>query len=219
MDPRNIKAPCMENGICTKRYPKDFMEMITIDQNEYPIYRRCNQDQFYMIGSHKVNNRDILPYNPCISKMFNYHSNIEVYARMRCVKYIHKYIYKGPDRTTMVLEWVDEIQQYLDARYIEPIEATWRLLSNSMHEEFPLVVQLAIHLPGMHKVVYDPNESVDRITSRATQQVLTLIGFFNYCAANPSTRVLYTYLEFSNYFVWNSKTCVWTPRKKGVCYW
>ena len=123
---RNIKAPCMENGKCTKNYPKDFVEATTMDQNRYPIYRRRDRDQFYMMGRHKVDNTDVVPYNPYLSRMFNCHINIEVCAGIRFVKYIRKYIYKGHDRTTMVLEGVDEIQQYLDARYIGPVEAAWR---------------------------------------------------------------------------------------------
>ena len=42
---------------------------------------------------------------------------------MRAVKYIHKYIYKGNDRTTVELGQNDEITQYLYGRYIGPSEA------------------------------------------------------------------------------------------------
>ena len=70
----------------------------------------------------EVDNRDIVPYNAYLSKLFNCHINVEVCARTRCVKYIHKYIYKGYDRTTMVLGMINETQQYLDARYIGPPE-------------------------------------------------------------------------------------------------
>ena len=145
---QNIKAPCIGNEKCTKSYPKDFVEATTMDQNGYPIYRRT------------------IPIFPEYST-----ATLMSSAGIRCVKYIHKYIYKGHDRTTMVLGGVNEIQQYLDARYIGLVEPAWRFFGNSIHEEFPPVVRLALHLPGMHKVVYDPNESVDRIASRAAQQV------------------------------------------------
>ncbi|KAG5562228.1 hypothetical protein RHGRI_005084 [Rhododendron griersonianum] len=59
--------------------------------------------------------------------------------RMRCVKYIHKYIYKDNDRATMMLGLIDEIKEYLDAMYIGPIEAAWWLFGHSMHEEIPIV--------------------------------------------------------------------------------
>ena len=113
-----------------------------------------------------------------------------------------KYIYKGHDRTKMVLGGVDEIKQYLDARYIGPSETAWRIFSHSLHAEVPLVVRLAIHLPGMHRVVFNPADSMDLIVSRAEHQSSTLTVFFACCASNPAARA-FTYQEFPQYFVWN----------------
>ena len=208
-------APCMENGKCTKHYRKAFAETTTMDEHGYPIYRRRNNGKSYKVKGHDVDNRDVVPYNPYLSRMFNCHINVEVCAGIRCVKYIHKYIYKGHDRTTMILGGMDEIQQYLDGRYIGPVEAAWRLFGFSMHEEFPNVVRLALHLPGMHQVTFDPTESAEQIAARAERQSSTLIGFFNYCASNEDA-CRYTYLEFPQYFVWSKTLRVWTPR---VRYW
>ena len=172
------------------------------------------RSQSYTMGRHNVDNRDVVPYNPHLSRLFNCHINVEVCAGMRCVKYIHKYIYKGHDRTTMVLGGIDEIQQYLDGTYISPVEAAWRLFGFSMHEEFPAVIRLALHLPGMHQVVFDPTESVDNITARANRQLSTLTGFFSYCQDNEWARA-YTYQEFPSVAVWHKTKCTWTPRKMG----
>ena len=82
----------------------------------------------------------------------------EVCASVRAVKYIHKYIYKGNDRTTVHIDGEDnEISQYLQGRYIGPSEAVWRLFEYPVHEEFPPVIQLAVHLPGQQPVYFDPN--------------------------------------------------------------
>ncbi|XP_052189897.1 uncharacterized protein LOC127799715 [Diospyros lotus] len=153
---RNPQAPCMENGRCTKRYPRVFMETTTMDQDGYPIYRCRNNGQVHTVRGQEVDNRDVVPYNAYLSKLFNCHINVEVCAGMRCVKYIHKYIYKGYDRTTMVLGMINEIQQYLDARYIGPPEAAWRIFGHPLHAEMPTAVRLALHLPGMHRVVFNP---------------------------------------------------------------
>ncbi|GFS32967.1 hypothetical protein Acr_00g0025630 [Actinidia rufa] len=158
---RNPNAPCLDNnGRCTKRYPRAFAEGTTMDQDGYPIYRRRNDGRVYTVMGQDVDNRDVVPYNAYLSKMFNCHINVEVCAGMRCVKYIHKYIYKGHDRTTMVLGGVDEIQQYIDSRYIGAPEAARRILGHNLHEEFPTVVRLALHLPGMHHVIFDETESM-----------------------------------------------------------
>ncbi|CAG8821027.1 9728_t:CDS:2, partial [Cetraspora pellucida] len=47
------------------------------------------------------------------------------------------------------------------------LEAAWRLFGMHLHEEVPNVVRLALHLPGMHQVVYDPNDEAAIILSRA----------------------------------------------------
>ena len=40
-------------------------------------------------------NRYVVPYNPYLSRKFRSYINVEVYTSVKCVKYIHKYIYKG----------------------------------------------------------------------------------------------------------------------------
>ncbi len=47
----------------------------------------------------------------------NCHINVEVCVSVKAIKYIHKYIYKGNDRTTLEVQDHDEIKEFLDARY------------------------------------------------------------------------------------------------------
>ncbi|KAG5565923.1 hypothetical protein RHGRI_001745 [Rhododendron griersonianum] len=211
---QNPHAACMEKGKCTKRYPRDFVETTTMDKNGYPIYRRCDDGKVYIVRGHEVDNRDVVPYNPHLSKMFSCHINVEVCAGMRCVKYIHKYIYKGYNRTTMVLGSANEIKQYLDGRYIGPPEAAWHIFGHHMHEEVPTVTRLALHLPGMHRVNFNPRESLEDIIARVAVEKSNLTRFFAWYAANPNSTP-YTYQEFPQYFVWNKTNNVWTPRKFG----
>ncbi|KAG5529311.1 hypothetical protein RHGRI_029871 [Rhododendron griersonianum] len=211
---RNPKAVCMENGKCTKRYPRDFAESTTMDENSYPIYRRRHDNKVYIVRGHEVDNRDVVPHNPHLSRLFNCHINVEVCAGMRCVKYIHKYIYKGHDRATIVLGAANEIQQYLDARYIGPPEAAWRIFGHHLHEEVPTVTRLALHLPEMHRCVFNPTESLDDIRSRARQERSTLTGFFEWYTKNENA-IPYTYQEFPQHFVWIKTTKKWKPRERG----
>ncbi|KAF7145290.1 hypothetical protein RHSIM_Rhsim04G0168000 [Rhododendron simsii] len=211
---RNPQAACMENGKCTKKYPKAFLETTTMDQDGYPIYRRRNDGRVYIVGGHPVDNRDVVPYNAYLSRLFNCHINVEVCVGMRCVKYIHKYIYKDNDHATMVLGPIDEIKKYLDARYIGPVEAAWRLFSYSIHEEIPTVVRLTLHLPGKHNSLFNTEESMHDIVARAEQEITTLTGFFAYCQANEDALV-FTYQEFSQHLVWIKSQKRWKPRERG----
>ena len=84
---------------------------------------------------------------------------MKVCCSVRAFKYLYKYVYKGSDRTTVTLETHgnqqnrnqqngqnchegDEILQYLDARYVGPCEAAWRLSMFEMHARMPAISQL-----------------------------------------------------------------------------
>ncbi|XP_058211601.1 uncharacterized protein LOC131323775 [Rhododendron vialii] len=114
----------------------------------------------------------------------------------------------------MVLGLIDEIKEYLDARYIGPVVAAWRLFSHSMHEEIPTVVRFALHLPGKHNSLFNTEESMQDIVARAEQDITTLAGFFAYCQANVDARA-FTYQEFPQHFVWIKSEKRWKPRERG----
>ncbi|PIA35515.1 hypothetical protein AQUCO_03500110v1 [Aquilegia coerulea] len=180
---RNKSSTCMENGFCRSRFPRENADETKMDADGYPLYRRRKTGKVYLIRGQEVDNRDVVPYNPHLSEMFDSHINVEICASVRAVKYIHKYIYKGHDRATMVVGGTtDEIKQYIDARYVGSIEAAWRLLGNKMHKEKPSVTRLSLHLEGMHMVNH------------------------------PEARC-YTYQQFPEFFVWHKDEKMWTPRQ------
>lgn len=53
---------------------------------------------------------------------------------MRCVKYLYKYVTKGPDHMEFITrpdnaalqQPINEIKRYQECRYISPPEAAWR---------------------------------------------------------------------------------------------
>jgi len=64
-------------------------------------------------------------YCPQLLLLFDCHINVEISAGLGTVKYLSKYIYKGPDRVTMEISSriQDEIKAHLDDWFIGPIEA------------------------------------------------------------------------------------------------
>ncbi|PWW78427.1 hypothetical protein C7212DRAFT_144238, partial [Tuber magnatum] len=79
----------------------------------------------------------IVLYNPYLSKWFNCHINTEVCSSIQAIKYIYKYIYKGPDMANIAVG---------DGQYQQIKECCYRLLRLKMHDNNPLIYHLAIHL-------------------------------------------------------------------------
>jgi hypothetical protein len=115
---------CLENGLCKKRFPKDFCPQTRMKEDGYPEYARPDNGRTVQKGADPAaldvfTNRHVVPYSPALLVEFQCHMNLEVCASIKSVKYIHKYIYKGPDRATLEMQGaVDEIKTYLDSRYI-----------------------------------------------------------------------------------------------------
>ena len=97
----NPSSPCMEDGRCTKGYPKPFCEHTSMDAQGFPTYFRPNDGRSYSISDTSVDNRWIVPFCPFLSATFNCHINVECAASLGSLKYLFKYIQKGPDLTSL----------------------------------------------------------------------------------------------------------------------
>jgi len=67
----------------------------------------------------------VVSYCPQLLLLFDCYLNVEISARLGTVKYLSKYIYKGPNRVTMEISGgvQDEIKAYLNGHFIGPTEA------------------------------------------------------------------------------------------------
>lgn len=181
-------ARCMENGKCTKGYPKEFQPYTTMDHNGYPHYCRPEDGIRFLVKGHMLDHRWIVPYCPYLSAKYDCHINVECAFSVGSVKYIHKYIFKGHDCATMEIHArEDEIKQFLEGRYIGPSEAAWRIFHFALHREYPNVVRLQVHLPGQHMVLFNPDEDARTVLQRAAQEKTTLTAFFS---ANANDSIL-----------------------------
>lgn len=148
----NNKSSCMINGHCTKKFPKSFTKETITGKYGYPLYkRRSPEDGGNLIHNHngfnEIDNRSIVPYSPVLSRIFHAHINVELCSSVKSIKYICKYINKGSDLAVFSIQNEnDEITSYQSGRYISTSEAVWRMLSYSVHEHFPPVIHLDMHL-------------------------------------------------------------------------
>lgn len=215
----NPRAPCMENGKCTKGYPKPFQAFTVMDPHGYPHYYRPDDGRAFEVRGHMLDNRWIVPYSPFLCGTFNCHINTECAFSLGTFKYAFKYIQKGSDLATVAItDKNNEILRWKNGHFISPPLAAWRLKQFEIHELVPNVVRLQVHLPGQHMVTFNPNENLETVMQRAATEQTTLTAFF---AANADQGPLgveartYTYQEFPQKFVFKNRIKKWALRQSG----
>ncbi|XP_065832990.1 uncharacterized protein [Oscarella lobularis] len=189
----NRRSPCMKDGQCTKRYPRQFLRETITSLNGYPLYRRQSPDDGGVettIGRFHVDNRWVVPYSPFLSRTFDCHVNVE-YCRSICaLKYLMAYLNKGKDKAVVGLanqHRNDEILRYQIARYISTNEGVWRMLQFPIHDHFPAVEQLQVHLENGQRTLFTVENAPDRA---AEPPATTLTGFFELCSNDDFAKTL-----------------------------
>ncbi len=143
-------------------------------------------------------NRWVVPYNPYLTMWYKCHINVEVCSSITAVKYLYKYVYKGHDRALAVVQPAvasqvasggadgnnapaarDEVQNYLDGRYVSASEACHRLFAFDLHGMHPNVYRLAIHLPNEQTTYFPEGTTVGEAMMRNNSTTLTRWCDFN----------------------------------------
>lgn len=117
-----------------------------------------------------MHNGYVVPYNPGLLRRYQSHINVEWCNQAGSIKYLFKYINKGPDRVTAALEDedVDEIKDYYDCRHISACEAAWRIYAFDIHYRFPPVERLPFQEEGKQSVIFEATESLDFTLEKAS---------------------------------------------------
>nr|XP_045084652.1 uncharacterized protein LOC123494084 [Aegilops tauschii subsp. strangulata] len=164
-----------------------------------------------------LDNRWVVPYNPYLLRMFNCHINVEVCSSIKAVKYLYKYIYKGHDKASFSIDQpdadgnIDDIKRYVDARWITPPEAMWRIFGFPLCANYPLVLQLPLHLPNMHRVAFNAQADLKNVVASENISKSMLTEYFKANQEHPRARNI-LYKDFPGSFTWQKKKKFWKPR-------
>jgi hypothetical protein len=152
------------------------------------------------------------------------------------IKYLHKYLFKRHDQAVAEV-MMNEIEKYIDAHYCGPLEASWKTLAFPMHNEFPNVERLLVHLPStssltllyigqtnslftsdMHVVTFNEDDTLGAIAECGANKITYLTAFFIACMKFPEATADLTYQNFSKNMVWKQKEKRWQPWQRGTAY-
>lgn len=203
----------MVNGSCSKRYPWPLISDMQTGEDGYPHQRRWSPADGGItddINGVEPDNRWVVPCNPVLSRTFLAHINIEFCNSVKSIKYICKYVNKGSDQAAFTVEnKLDEVTRNETGRYISSSEAVWRILCFPIHERFPPVIHLAVHLENGQRVYFTEQNVIECIENPPQT---TLLAFFGLNKVDTFARTLLD-SEVPLYFVWkNNKFC---RRKQG----
>ncbi|XP_076290998.1 uncharacterized protein LOC143214169 [Lasioglossum baleicum] len=216
----NLLSPCMREGRCSKKYPRAFVRETITGDDGYPTYKRRSPAQGGFTATLRYGGRDIIvdnswvvPYSPVLSRTLKAHINVEFCSSVQSIKYICKYVNKGSDQATFgVRNNRDEITTYQSGRYISTSEAVWRILSFHIHERFPPVIRLDIHLESGQRVYFQPENLQERLENPKNT---TLLAFFKVCTKDAFASTL-LYEEVPSYYTFNRQRGEFCRRKQGT---
>ena len=134
---------------------------------------------------------------------------------IRSIKYVLKYVTKGCDQAVFALDKggnVDEIQRFQHARYVGSSEAAWRILDCPLHERFPPVLQLAVHLENDLRLYF--TEATVQERAEAEPLWATLTEYFSLNQSNSFARSLLC-VDLPRFYKWNKARKGRSHRKRG----
>ncbi|KAF5793897.1 putative DNA helicase [Helianthus annuus] len=225
----NPSSPCMHNQKCTKGYPKNYCDETFIRNDGWPCYKRPNNSRTVRVGSQdiRLDNRYVVPYNRDLLVKYGCHINVEWCNQGMLVKYLFTYLNKGPDRATAVLEGPNsrtsfasllrnenEIEEYINCRYISAIEACWKLFSFDMNYRSVAVERLPFHEEGCNRVYFRDDADVADVAQRSTSAFSKFTAWMEANRNHPEGRNL-TYVEYPTHYTWHEKDRQWMPRYGG----
>jgi len=224
------------NQQCMKRFPKDFTSRTHMEpESNYVHYRRRSpHDGGVQCGfgpkSNRchIDNRWVVPYNPALLLIFECHINVEILAETFAgIKYLFDYVTKGGvgdfavynqtlniPRNVRGQQVYDTIRAFRMSRIIGPHHALSRLMSYSMSDIRPAVMDLPIHLEHQQNIIFKPTDTVNQILNRQTYKDSKLMNYFravqqsrptllNRSAIRPAiTASSLKYAEMPLYFTW-----------------
>lgn len=217
-------SPCMKGRRCTKYFPKKHQSSTYIDEDGYPSYKRRDTGVVVSKGGVKLDNRSVVPYNPYLLMRYKAHVNVEYCNKSNAIKYLFKYVNKGPDRSHIKItngssishqeEPIDEIKRYYDCRYLSPSEAAWRIYAFDIHQKFSAVIRLGVHLENQQSINFKENQNLQRVVDYHEMAPTMFLAWFRANQIYEEGREL-TYAEFPSKFVYLADKRRWQPRKQG----
>ncbi|GKC42331.1 hypothetical protein Tco_1060053 [Tanacetum coccineum] len=179
----------MQNRPCNKHFPKNYNERTFFDSNGHMQHRRRDTGVHVMKGESKLDNCN--GPDRVLAKISNSEASTS-----------------APGNRTQI----DEIQNYVNGRFICPYKACWRSFDFPIHCREPAMQILNVHLVDTQCVNFRERDRLDIIVNITKKKKTTLTEWYVYNNGKTDGRHL-TYLNFPSGFVWCLDSKQWQRRQ------
>jgi len=100
----NLYLLYMDGPMCIEHYPKAFTNYTTIEENGFVRYQCRDDGRKITTNGNQIDNRWVVPHNYYLCVKYDAHIIVERCVHKKVIKYLLKYMHKGPNRATFVLE-------------------------------------------------------------------------------------------------------------------
>lgn len=135
---------------------------------------------------------------------------------------IYKYIHKGFDCAAIEVQArdgtrfirIDEVNSFLDARYVSAPEAIWRLNGYDLFIKSHTIIRLAVHFPD-RQMVYFRAGNEEQATQRELTRDTTLTAWFKLNQSDENAMNL-LYTDIPSHYVYEKKETKCGSHEKKV---
>lgn len=116
----------------------------------------------------------------------------------------------------------DEIQDFVEARYVGPVEGARRIIEKSLQDKIHAVIRLPVHLPNEQNITFSNENNVtinhEELLRSAIEKTNMLIDYFALNLRDESAKQYYyteipCHYTFKKYKINNEIVHTWEPRK------
>lgn len=94
-------------------------------------------------------------YTPFLTKVVDCHLDVNIMFTVNSFVYLYIYQFTGPDNTRYTItnenrQHSATLKDFVDASFVSPSKAPWRMFSFAISGNLGSVVCLTVHLPGLN---------------------------------------------------------------------
>jgi hypothetical protein len=108
--------------------------------------------------------------------------------------------------------FVDEIKNFLEARYVSASEAIWRIFGDETNSQDPHTLRLPVHLEDEQNILFEEDAELGEVVHKNHNTQLT--SYLELSGIDSEVQQL-LYYQMPLHYIWNKSEKQWTKRQRA----